>query len=64
MDAQELPKTLVTAGMVADRLSCGKSTVYGMAKSGKIPSIVLGKQGVRFDLQEVLTALKRTTRHD
>lgn len=59
--AQSEPN-IIRAETLATILQCAKSTVYGLAKSGKIPKIVLGKQGVRFDLQEVLTALKRAAR--
>jgi excisionase family DNA binding protein len=55
---QSEPK-IVRADTLAAILDCAKSTVYGMAKSKKIPSIVLGKQGVRFDLDEVLKTLRR-----
>jgi excisionase family DNA binding protein len=58
----KIEPVFIRADEVAKALSCAKTTVYGMAKSGKIPSIVLGKQGVRFDLQDVMTALKRTTK--
>jgi excisionase family DNA binding protein len=58
---QPEPK-IVRADTLATILDCAKSTVYGMAKSKKIPSILLGKQGVRFDLQEVMAALKRKAR--
>jgi excisionase family DNA binding protein len=58
--AQPEPK-IVRADTLAAILDCAKSTVYGMAKSKKIPSILLGKHGVRFDLDEVLKALRRGT---
>ena len=40
-------------------LNCGKSTVYRMAQSGRIPVIAIGDTGVRFDLAAVLEALKK-----
>ena len=52
-------KQLARAEELAQRLRCGKSTVYSLAKAGKIPCIGIGKKGVRFDIDEVLAALKR-----
>lgn len=52
-------RKIVRAETLATLLSCAKSTVYAMAKSGKIPKLLLGKQGVRFDIDEVLEALKK-----
>lgn len=45
---------------VAHRLSCAKSTIYRLAQTGRIPSISIGRTGVRFDLMAVLEALKKS----
>jgi excisionase family DNA binding protein len=54
-------KNLVKAKPLARILDCGVSTVYALAKAGKIPSITIGvaETGVRFDVDAVLAALKR-----
>lgn len=49
---------LSKADELARHLNCGKSTVYKLAKTGKIPYVALGT-GVRFDLDSVLAALKK-----
>lgn len=49
---------LSKADELAQHLNCGKSTVYKLAKTGKIPYVALGT-GVRFDIEEVLDALKK-----
>jgi excisionase family DNA binding protein len=50
---------LLKAGELARKLNCGKSTVYRLAQTGKIPAIAIGETGVRFDLEAVLRALRR-----
>ena len=40
---------LLKAEDIARRLNCGKSTIYRLAKTGKIPAIGIGETGVRFD---------------
>jgi excisionase family DNA binding protein len=50
---------LLKAGELARRLNCGKSTIYRLAQTGKIPAIGIGETGVRFDLQAVLEALQK-----
>ena len=52
-------ESLDTAAEIARRLRCGKSTIYKLAKSGNIPTIRIGKTGVRFDYRAVLEALQR-----
>ena len=52
-------KQLARADELARRLNCGKSTIYSLVKAGKIPCIGIGKTGVRFDIDEVLKALKK-----
>jgi excisionase family DNA binding protein len=47
---------LLRAAALARRLDCGKSTIYKLAATGKIPVVRIGT-GVRFDLAEVLAAL-------
>jgi hypothetical protein len=60
MQTTESPaKQLIKAKPLARALDCGVSTVHALAKAGKIPSISIGKLGVRFDLQAVLEALRR-----
>ena len=41
---------LLKADELARRLNCGKSTIYRLAQTGKIPAIGIGDTGVRFDL--------------
>lgn len=52
-------ETLDKAAGIARRLNCGKSTIYKLAKAGKIPTVRIGKTGVRFDYNAVLEALER-----
>jgi excisionase family DNA binding protein len=51
-------KYYLTAEQIAERLQCGKSTVYALAKAGRIPSLGLGKKGRRFDFERVIEALE------
>jgi excisionase family DNA binding protein len=51
---------ITTAEEVARVLKCGKSTVYALAKNGRIPYLSIGDRGIRFDLEAVLAALSRT----
>ena len=50
---------IVTAEELAAFLKCGKSTVYWLAKTGRIPCLSLGVRGVRFNLSTVLAALEQ-----
>ena len=52
-------ETLLRASDLALHLRCGKSTIYKLAKQGQIPVVRIGMTGVRFDIDEVLEALKR-----
>lgn len=54
-------RQLVTAGPIAEATHQARSTVYRLARDGKIPSYRAGLlgRGVRFDLVEVLEALRR-----
>lgn len=60
-DKKSQPGTpkLSTASEVADALSCAKSSVYALARAGRIPYYRLGETGIRFDLEAVLEALKQ-----
>ncbi len=52
--------TLVDAAVVAAQLGQAKSSIYFLARAGKIPSYAAGPRlrGRRFDLAEVKAALK------
>ena len=52
-------EALLRASDLAIQLSCGKSTIYKLAKERKIPVVRIGMTGVRFDVDEVLEALKK-----
>ena len=52
-------KALEKASGIARQLNCAKSTIYKLAKAGEIPTVRIGKTGVRFDIDEVLKALKK-----
>lgn len=56
--------TLVDAMALAKHLGQAKSSIYRLAKSGKIPSYAAGPNlhGLRFDLDEVKAALRRPAR--
>jgi predicted DNA-binding transcriptional regulator AlpA len=58
---QEAMDSLVRASVVSERFGMAQSQVYRLARSGAIPSYVVGekKGGVRFDLREVRVALRR-----
>lgn len=50
---------LVKATVVSQALGIAQSTIYRMAQQGKIPSYIVGTNGVRFDIEEVREALRR-----
>lgn len=50
---------LIKARPLAQILNCGVATVYALARQGKIPCVVIGKAGVRFNAADVLAALTR-----
>lgn len=52
---------LLTATELADRLRIKRSTVLDWHRSGRIPSIRLSHKVLRFNLGEVLAALRRPT---
>jgi excisionase family DNA binding protein len=52
---------LLTAAELADRLRVKPSTILEWQRSGRIPSIRLSHKVLRFDLDAVLTALRRHT---
>lgn len=58
---QATVEALVKARVVSERLGMAASQVYRLARSGAIPSYMVGekKGGVRFDLREVKEALRR-----
>jgi excisionase family DNA binding protein len=63
MSAQQQALPLMTAEEVAQALRLGLSTVYGLARSGELPSIKFG-EAVRFDPLDVETfkaSCRRTT---
>ena len=50
---------LVTARDLSAMLAVSESKVYGLAAEGTIPSIRVGERTVRFDLDDVMHALKQ-----
>jgi predicted DNA-binding transcriptional regulator AlpA len=54
-------QALVDAATVAAKLGQAKTSIYRLAKSGRIPSYAAGPRlhGLRFDLREVKEALRR-----
>lgn len=57
---------LVKAEVVSEQLDMTRSQVYRLAKNGVIPSYLVGARrgGVRFDLEEVKAALRRSATHE
>ena len=53
---------LVTAEVLEKREILKKGTAYRMAKEGQIPSYLVGRKGrgIRFRVDEVLAALRRS----
>jgi excisionase family DNA binding protein len=49
---------LLTAAEIADRLRVRPSTILEWQRSGRIPSIRLSHKVLRFNLGDVVTALK------
>lgn len=49
---------VLKAEEVADMLRCSVGQVYEMARFGEIPSIRIGKRGVRFPTQAIETLLQ------
>jgi excisionase family DNA binding protein len=58
---------LLTAAELARRLDVGQDKVRVLAREGRIPSLTVGTNGLRFDWHEVLRALRTeaaTTRQE
>jgi excisionase family DNA binding protein len=51
---------LVKARVVSEALGIALSTVFRLAAAGRIPSYSVGRRGIRFDLEEVKAALRRS----
>ena len=52
---------LLTAEELAERLRVRPNTVKAWARDGRIPAIRLSPKIIRFDLDEVVEALRRRT---
>jgi excisionase family DNA binding protein len=50
---------MLTASELASRLSLRPATVLELARAGKIPSVRLTPKVVRFDIVDVISAMKR-----
>jgi excisionase family DNA binding protein len=59
-------EVLLTAAAIGERLGLSKHSVYKMAAAGKIPTYACGAKlsARRFDLAEVLAALKVPVKPD
>jgi excisionase family DNA binding protein len=51
-------KKLVSAQVLAEVLDAGVNTIYDWAAEGRIPCYRIGRKLVRFDLDEVLDAIR------
>jgi excisionase family DNA binding protein len=53
--------TLVDASTVAEKLGQARSSIYRLARAGRIPSYAAGprRTGLRFSVEEVMAALRR-----
>ena len=51
-------KKMLTSSQLAAQIGVTKNTVINMAKVGQIPSITISSGHFRFDLEEVLLALR------
>jgi excisionase family DNA binding protein len=49
---------LLTTAQLAEKLNTSKMTVLRMAKDGRIPHIKISKTEFRYDIDEVLEALR------
>ena len=54
IDEQQTDVMVLTVAEVAKSLACSRSQVYELVKSGDIPSIRLGKSGVRVSKAELV----------
>lgn len=50
---------IIKADELARLLRCGKSTIYKLTKTGRIPCFCIGEVGVRYDRTAVLAALQQ-----
>ena len=57
-----MPKRILTACQLADQLSLQESTIRKWAKSGLIPVIKPTPKVIRFDVGDVVAALKQRTK--
>ncbi len=62
MSESQKPGILVTVKQAASALSMAPSSLYRLCKAGRVPSYAVGvkTRGVRVDIEEVKTALRRT----
>ena len=61
MSDKQTSSVLVTVKQAADQLGMARSSLYRLCKNGKVPSYAAGGKGfgVRVDIQEAKTALRR-----
>jgi excisionase family DNA binding protein len=64
MNLIEQSEHLDKAEDLAKFFNVGKSSIYLLAKQGKIPCVRFGTHGVRFDRQAVLRALSRPAKSE
>jgi excisionase family DNA binding protein len=48
-----MDKLLLRIPEVAQILACGRTTVYGLVNSGELPTVYIGKRGVRIPAESV-----------
>jgi len=53
-----MDKQLLTAEELADRLAMSPRTVIALARAGRVPEVRISSRIRRFDLDEVLAALR------
>jgi excisionase family DNA binding protein len=53
-----MSEPLLTTPELAEKLRVNRNTIVIWAKNGQIPSVRLGSKTLRYDLAEVLAALK------
>lgn len=47
----DVPKLLLTSSEACQSLSISRRTLYSLSKSGELPSVKIGKTGVRFSTE-------------